>query len=462
MRDQIGNGHANYGAFSLLDGWLPITFQLAVLVLLVLVVAAIGWPTGRIRLRLLAVCVAVGVVAVLVAQAAFGRSGVASDPAPPQLWLWFGVSAGAVALAVGGWSRSTWWRRTSSVLLVPLCVLSTSVVVNQWLGYVTSVPQAWRHLTSAPVAHQVDAADLPALRGQVAPTEPGRVVKVSIPASASGFRHRDEYVYLPPAWFAGPTPPALPTLMLIGGEFGTPVDWITTGDAQSVVDAYARSHHGVAPILVLVDAGGSFVTDTECVDGVRGNAASHLTKDVPPYVVDHFGASADPRRWAVAGWSMGGTCALTLAVTHPERFGTFYDISGDPGPMTGNKEQTVERLYGGDVAAWTRDDPASVLAGHSPYTDTVGWIDTPDGSGQFVDDPPSSAERQAMADLIEKDRHLCELATSVRINCRLQIRPGQHDWTSGAVAFADALPRVADRILAEGADASVGAGGSPH
>jgi S-formylglutathione hydrolase FrmB len=184
------------------------------------------------------------------------------------------------------------------------------------------------------------------------------------------------------------------------------------------------------------------------VDGPHGNAASHLTKDVPPFVVSHFGASADPRQWGVVGWSMGGTCALTLTVTHPELFGTFYDISGDPGPTAGTRAQTIDRLYGGDAAAWARFDPATVLTGHAPYVDTAGWIDTPDGSGEFSGDPPSEAALNSMARLIDQDHRLCALATKVRISCRVQVRPGQHDWPTGSEAFSTGLPWVADRLLA--------------
>ena len=37
-------------------------------------------------------------------------------------------------------------------------------------------------------------------------------------------------------------------------------------------------------MLVFVDSGGAFNNDTECVNGTRGNAADHLTKDVVPFM----------------------------------------------------------------------------------------------------------------------------------------------------------------------------------
>ena len=56
--------------------------------------------------------------------------------------------------------------------------------------------------------------------------------------------------------------------------------------------------------------------------------------------------------WGVVGWSMGGTCAIDLTVMHPDMFSTFDDIGGDRGPNSGTKQQTINRLYGGDAAAW--------------------------------------------------------------------------------------------------------------
>lgn len=101
---------------------------------------------------------------------------------------------------------------------------------------------------------------------------------------------------------------------------------------------------------MFADAAGEFSNDTECVDGPHGNPADHLTGEVRPAVVARFGPSAAPAGWGVLGFSMGGTCAVDLAVTHPELFGTFDDIAGDIGPNTGTRAQTVARLYGGSAA----------------------------------------------------------------------------------------------------------------
>ena len=84
--------------------------------------------------------------------------------------------------------------------------------------------------------------------------------------------------------------------MMIGGEFNTPADWLRAGNAIKTIDDFAAAHGGNAPVLVFVDSGGAFNNDTECVNGTRGNAADHLTKDVVPFMDSNFGVSAQPRR----------------------------------------------------------------------------------------------------------------------------------------------------------------------
>ena len=76
--------------------------------------------------------------------------------------------------------------------------------------------------------------------------------------------------------------------MMIGGEFNTPADWLRAGNAIKTIDDFAAAHHGNAPVLVFVDPGGAFNNDTECVNGSRGNAADHLTKDVVPFMVSQL------------------------------------------------------------------------------------------------------------------------------------------------------------------------------
>ena len=254
-----------------------------------------------------------------------------------------------------------------------------------------------------------------------------------MPDTASGFAHRQEYVYLPPAWFAARDRAALPVVLLLGGEFSVATDWIRTGNAVAVADRYAAAHRGVAPVLVFPDASGEFQNDTECVNGTRGRAADHLTGDVRPYVITHFGLSTDPARWGAAGFSTGGTCALDLAVMHPDEIGTFDDISGDRAPNVGSKPQTVARLFGGDVAAYDAFDPAVVLARHGRYADLAGRFD--------IGATGPAAQRAAAMEL-------CADAGRVAVRCTVRTSPGGHNWQYAARTFASELDWLTGRLAA--------------
>ncbi len=350
------------------------------------------------------------------------------------------------------------------MLAIPLTLMTALLALNKWVGYYPSVQAAWGALTAGPLPNQIDAADLPGLRNTLQGN--GKLVDVDIGADASGFKHRSEYVYLPPAWFAGPARPRLPVVMMVAGEFNTPADWMRSGNVMPIIDGYAQSHGGQAPIFVFVDSGGSFNNDTECVNGPRGDSADHLTKDVRPYVVDHFGASDQAANWAVVGWSMGGTCAVDLTVMHPELFSTFEDIAGDHGPTAGTKDQTISRLYGGNAAAWDQFDPRTVMLKHGPYQGVAGWFEdtvtptnttSPYGNGgghrPQSDAPSGFGGHDEFRDSDEAGAadDLCTTAKTVGISCSVHRIISFHTWQFAERAFSDALPWLAAQIKTPGA-----------
>ncbi|WP_193047569.1 alpha/beta hydrolase [Mycolicibacterium baixiangningiae] len=412
---------------SLMHGWIPATAQIAAALMLAV---AIARRTRRWWLLWVPWAVFVGAISAVIAYWYVISQGLAGDPAPRALWLWIGLSGTALAVLCAGWRRAAWWRRGVSLAAVPICLVAVAFSVNAWTGYFPTVPIAWNQLTAGPLPDQTDEATVAAmLERHVVPAD-GTVVPIEIADTASGFRHRGELVYLPPAWYASNPPPRLPAVLMIGGEFNTPADWVRAGNAVATADAFAAAHHGYAPVLVFADAGGAFNNDTECVDGSRGNSADHLTEDVRPYVISHFGVSADRSDWGVVGWSMGGTCAVDLSVMHPELFSAFEDIAGDLSPNAGTKAQTIARLYGGNAAAWAAYDPTTVMTRHGHYTDVAGWFDT----------NTAGPEQTAAAST------LCALGAANGITCTVAVQPGMHDWPFADHAFAAALPWLAGRL----------------
>jgi S-formylglutathione hydrolase FrmB len=245
--------------------------------------------------------------------------------------------------------------------------------------------------------------------------------------------------------------------MMIGGQFNTPADWTRAGNAVKTIDDFAAAHDGRAPVLVFVDSGGAFNNDTECVNGVRGNAADHLTKDVVPYLVSAFAVSPHRSNWGVAGWSMGGTCAVDLTVMHPDMFSAFVDVAGDFFPNAGNKAQTIARLFGGNADAWAAFDPTTVINRHGPYRDVAGWFaissDGPLAAHRDVQLTDSGAIRLAGREAAANPANqtaaaysLCALGRANGIDCAVVAQPGRHDWPFADRVFAAALPWLAGAL----------------
>ncbi|MDV3129697.1 alpha/beta hydrolase-fold protein [Mycobacterium sp. 21AC1] len=413
-----------------MHGWIPITVQLLTAAV---VIAAVGWRTRRWRLLWLPWAALVGAALAACVYWYVDAQGLAGNPAPNSLWVWVALFGASAAVLVAGWRRNPWWRRGASLLAVPMCLLCAALALNLWVGYFPTVLTAWNQLTAGPLPDQVDAVTITAMQKQGRIPVKGTVVPVQIANSASGFRHREELVYLPPAWYATNPPPHLPTVMMVGGEFNTPADWARTGNAIKIVDDFAAAHHGNAPVLVFVDPGGTFNNDTECVNGSRGNSADHLTKDVVPYMESHFGVSPAAANWGIVGWSMGGTCAVDLTVMHPELFSAFEDIAGDLTPNSGNKAQTISRLFGGSTAAWDSFDPTTVINRHGPYRGVAGWFDV-NGTGTAPNEQAAAANS------------LCALGSAKGISCAVVSQPGKHDWPFATQAFSAALPWLAGQI----------------
>ncbi|SPM30772.1 alpha/beta hydrolase [Mycobacterium terramassiliense] len=437
---------------SLIHGWVPLTVEVLTAVALAL---AIGWRSRRWRLLWLPLAAVVG--GVTAGGAHWSIAGLNTEPAPRELYVWIALVGLATAVLILGWRGARWWRRGLSILAVPLCLLCSLLVLNQWVGYFQTVQSAWDQLTSRPLPNQTDKATAVSMAAKGTKPVRGSLVPVQIPSDASQFRHREELVYLPPAWFASYPPPQLPTVMMIGGMLSSPADWVRAGNAVETVDAFAAAHGGSAPVLVFVDAGGAFDNDTECVNGSRGNAADHLTKDVVPYVVSNFGVSPDPSHWGVVGWSMGGTCAVDLTVMHPTLFSAFVDIEGDLTPNTGTKAQTIASLFGGNAEAWAAFDPTTVINRHGRYTGVSGWFAISSGGSPTPSREVTSVDSAAMAlagrgaaadpgNQAAAAGSLCALGRANGIDCAVVAHPGKHDWPTAGTVFSTALPWLAGRL----------------
>lgn len=327
----------------------------------------------------------------------------------------------------------------SAVLLV---VLQLASIVNAHFEFYRTLGEA----LGDPAEDLVTLAEAREEEGKVPGT--GQVVSLDVPPTASRFSARPTQVYLPPAWFAKDRPP-LPVVLLLHGEPGSPQDWIDGGQAQATADAFAAEHGGLAPVLVMPDVNGSLDGDTECVDSPLGEAETYLTVDVPTAVVRLLGTRAPGPGWAVAGLSEGGSCAIMLALRHPDRFGAFGDYGGLVGPRVGDTNtdtaSTVAQLFGGSQQAFAAHEPSALLAGRR-YPGLAGWFEVGDADAQ-----PLAATRA-----------LVPAARAAGIgSCVVIVPGGGHTFAVWSDAFERSLPWMAFRfgLMAPGSPAPACQGG---
>ena len=109
-------------------------------------------------------------------------AGLAGEPAPRALWGWVALTGLAGGIVVVGWRGVGRWQRGTAVLGTLLCLLSSGLVLNAWVGYVPTVYSAWSLLTADPLPDQTDRATVAAMqsRGEMPAT---------LPASRSQGRH---------------------------------------------------------------------------------------------------------------------------------------------------------------------------------------------------------------------------------------------------------------------------------
>ena len=436
---------------SLTSGALPVALEVLALTALLI---GIGRRSRSWWLRPVTIAVLTGVLLAVAVRGFVKYQGWSEEAASLGSVLGVVATGFAAAMLILAWPGSRWWRRAVSVLAVLLAVMCAFSELNRATGYFPTVQSAWQRLTGSEPPQWIDESALALMRQQHEKPERGTMVWVDIPGDASGFGHRQELVYLPPAWFRSDPPPRLPAVLAIGAEFSHPSDWPQSGGALRTLDRFAALHRGNAPVVVFADATGAFNNDTECVNGPRGNAADHLTSDVRPYLVAHYGVSADPANWGLLGWSSGGTCALLLAVRNPELFSAFVALDGQLGPNSGTKAQTIARLFGGDAEAWAAFDPRTIIERHGRYPNTSAWLgvsgrtptihraagDTLADPGRLTDWDQYSEDHAANAD------KLCLLLSAHNVECSVVGYPGTHTFTAAARGFAAALPWLAGQL----------------
>ncbi|KQB86377.1 alpha/beta hydrolase [Corynebacterium lowii] len=358
---------------------------------------------GRYRLRIAGASIALTVMVWLVLE-------VWWRPFPDRVdWHIYVAGAGVIFSLL----CLLWQRRPLVIISVVLTIFGTVGVFNLAFQEYPTVRSFDPQPVAVPMTYEEFQAShqAPELEGR----EAGALVTVDLPGT--GFHPRPAVAYVPPAYWRGET---LPVMVLMAGNPGSPEQWFDNGEASATADAYQTTHGGVSPIVVSVDATGSFTGNPVCVDGPEQKVMTYLTQDVPAEIRGHFRVMEDQSKWVIGGLSYGGTCALQVITTHPQAYGTFLDFSGQAEPTVGDHEETVERFFGGDEAAFAANNPADLLA-QRQY---------PGIRGRFV-------AGEGDTESVEALDHLNDLARAAGMDTQMLTVPGGHSFEVWRVALEE-------------------------
>jgi S-formylglutathione hydrolase FrmB len=409
-------------SLSLVHGAVPAVLVAATAVGLLLLLRSPG-PQRRYR-RSLPVAAPAAALLLTVAWLALRLLRPFPDALPWTVLAWVGVALLSVCLAGAAWRKASWRGRMVSVLAVALVVTGAAGQVNREYAPFPTIAAALQ----LPPQDVVPASSvLQATPTLAAPPGHGALVQVDIPNAVSHFPARPGWVYVPPAYLTAQRP-LLPLLVLLGGQPGSPRDWVDGGSVARTMDAFAAAHHGLAPVVVMPDDLGGETANPLCTDSRLGTADTYLARDVPAWIGSALRVDPNHTRWAVGGFSYGGTCALQLSVAHPDLFPTFVDISGQRSPTLGDPSMTIRRAFGGNAAAYAAVDPMRELTGHA-YPTTAAFLTA--GSRDTAARSDAAAVRNAL--------------TAAGATASVTVLPGGHSWAVAGAALDRALPWLAAR-----------------
>lgn len=357
------------------------------------------------------------------------------EPLPTVLVVWLGAVLVALSLAVARLRPSRWYGRVLSVIAAIIVLSSAVTATNAYFGQYPTA-RAVLQLFHNPSVDLPDK-DAPSDVLEVPPgktlaevwkatglPDKGTMSEIEIPGA---LKARPAWVYLPPAYTAKPRP-RLPVIVLLSGQPGTPRDWYDAGGIVENMDAFARAHNGLAPIVVMADQLGATTANTLCLDSKLGQSETYLARDVPKWIKERLTVDERREAWTIAGFSHGGTCAVQLAVRAPDVYGNFINLSGQREPTLGTRADTVKAAFGGDEAAFIRVNPMDILA-RQRFPQTAGVI---------VAGRDDALYRPADAEVFEACR-------KAGMDVQWKELPGGHDWNVWRPGFYSSLPWLAQR-----------------
>jgi len=284
-------------------------------------------------------------------------------------------------------------------------------------------------------------------------------------------------VYLPPSYDAGVSAARrYPVAIYLHGAWGSESDWTVQGKLSDTMDSLVAT--GMREMIVVMpDGDDGWWTTWHALNDVAAcrrtprqeNADTYCVPwpKYDDYVVHDVLAFTDsayrtvPRREsrAIAGLSMGGYGAISIAVRHPQTFSVAASHSGvlrpalmaDSGTLrtteavTMRDARTRDELRAVSGARWTMIEPAF-------GADSVSWIARdPTHLVQHLlrrgDPVPAMFVDVGTADyLLPMSRSFRDNMQALRVPLQYAEWSGRHDWSYWRAHLPESLRFIAERV----------------
>lgn len=336
------------------------------------------------------------------------------EPFLYDVWLWAPAAFAGVMLALFNLRGGRWWRSALAGMSVVVFLVTATFQINAAYGLNPTLASLLEIDTAKPLAvaprsewnmsdtsevlykHWVAPAGMPSQGEQGKPAEP-------IPATHSNFPARRSGLYLPPAALVK-NPPLLPFVIMMMGQPGSP----DPTQIASVADTMAASHHGLAPVILVVDQLGDPTKDPLCLNTSRGQVETYVMKDVVPWARANLPIQQDRRFWTFMGYSNGGVCAAYFGTKYPQVFGSYVSVSGEEYQGSEKPAYTLASVFNGNQAAYNAVKPRNIMTAHRHYPDTLAVYTVGGGDPRYL-----AAAKRSIA-----------TARSVGIKTTLRVLPG--------------------------------------
>ena len=282
-------------------------------------------------------------------------------------------------------------------------------------------------------------------------------------------------VYLPPSYRSSPTR-RYPVLYYLHGLGGNERNWIDQGGLSRTLDSLASAGKPEAIVVMPDGDDGWYTTWNLLIDAAicradtarRESAASYcvpwphyddyIARDIVSHVDGRYRTRAMRGGRAIAGLSMGGYGAISLALAYPEVFSAAASHSGVLSPrLIGPKPYTPPPTYASDSAG-LRMSAGPLWRWMAPAfgRDTIGWT---------ARDPGRLAARLQRArpvrggmmpalmidcgtddPYIDQNRDLHATLERLGVAHRYAEWPGRHDWGYWRAHAAESLAFLLERV----------------